>query len=220
MDYSNQCIQKSEFCNLFVTKILTLAILLLFALPNLLYAHEKGDWIVRIGPALIDPNNSSDDVEGIPNTEVGVDNNITLGFTIGYMVTSNIAIELLGVTPSNHDLNGREGIGVLGEIGDVDVFPPTLSLQYHFNNDAKLQPYVGVGVNYTHFSNEDASASLETALGGSTDIDIDDSWGLAGQAGIDVVVGDSWLLNAAIWYVDIDADATLNTGAVSRDVDI
>lgn len=195
-------------------------IVLLILSNHIAVAHDKGDFIVRIGPALIEPNNSSDDVEGIPGTEVGVDNNVTLGFTIGYMLTSNIAVELLGVTPSPHDLRGRQGIGALGKIGEVDVFPPTLSLQYHFGNSSTIQPYVGAGINYTHFSNEDTSTSLETALGGSTDLDVDDSWGLAAQAGVDVSINDSWLFNAAVWYVDIDADATLSTGGVDRDVDI
>ena len=184
------------------------------------HAHEPGDWLVRIGPALIEPNDDSNDVDGLANSEVGVDGDVTLGFTIGYMLTSNWAIELLGVTPSEHDLQGRGSIGGLGDIGDVDVFPPTLSLQYHFTNQGRFNPYVGAGLNYTHFSNANASASLETALGGDTSIDIDDSWGLSAHAGVDVFISDSFFVNAAIWYVDIDADATLNTGAVDRDVDI
>ena len=185
-----------------------------------LSAHEKGDFIVRIGAALIEPDDSSDDVEGIPGAEVGVDNNMTFGFTIGYMLTSNIGIELLGVTPTPHNLRGRGSIGALSRIGEVDVFPPTLSLQYHIGNSSSIQPYIGAGINYTHFSNEDTSTSLETALGGSTDLEVDDSWGLAAQVGVDISINDSWLVNAAVWYVDIDADATLSTGAVDRDVDI
>lgn len=200
-------------------RIVVLLVLIIFCGQSA-FALEKGDFVVRIGPALIEPNDSSDDVEGIPNTEVGVDNNVTLGFTIGYLFTSNFAVELLGVTPSNHDLHGRGAIGALNKIGDVDVFPPTLCLQYRFANSSTIQPYVGAGINYTHFSNEDTSTSLETALGGSTDLDVDDSWGLAAQAGVDVSINDSWLFNAAIWYVDIDADATLSTGNVDRDVDI
>ena len=183
-------------------------------------AHEQGEFIVRIGPALIEPNDSSDDVEGLPGTEVAVDNNVTLGFTLGYMLTSNLGIELLGVTPSPHDLRGRQGIGALNKIGEVDVFPPTLCLQYYIGDSSKFQPYVGAGINYTHFSNEDTSTSLESALGGSTDLDVDDSWGLAAQVGVDVMLNNKWLVNAAIWYVDIDADATLSTGSVDRDVDI
>ena len=192
----------------------------IFVTISVSQAHESGDWLVRIGPALIEPNDDSNDVEGIAGSGVRVDNNVTLGFTIGYMVTNNVGVELLGVTPSNHDLNGKGVIGPLGKIGDVDVFPPTLSLQYHFMPQGKIQPYVGVGVNYTHFYGADASGSLETALGGNTDVDIDDSWGLAGQVGVDVMLNDSWLVNAGIWYVDIDADATLSTGAVDRDVNI
>ena len=203
-------------------RILVLSLLVLLICSQSVNAleKEKGDFIVRIGPALIEPNDDSGDVEGLPGTRVGVDNNVTLGFTIGYMWTSNIGMELLGVTPSPHDLQGREGLGGLGKIGEVDVFPPTLCLQYHFGNSSTFQPYIGAGINYTHFSSEDTTSSLETALGGSTDLDVDDSWGLAAQAGVDFSLNESWMFNASVWYIDIDADATLSTGSVDRDVDI
>ena len=184
------------------------------------FAYEKGTWFARIGPALIEPNDSSNDVEGIPNTEVGVDNDVTLGFTIGYMLTSKLAIELLGVTPATHDLRGKDGLSALGKIADVDVFPPTLSLQYHFNGTGKFRPYIGAGINYTHFPDEDVSSSLETALGGNTRLDIDDSLGLAAHVGADISINDKWFFNAAVWYADIDADATLKTNGINRDVDI
>lgn len=201
-----------------ICKLVAILILILFSQISI--AYDEGTWFARIGPALIEPNDSSGDVEGIPNSGVRVDNDITLGFTIGYMLTSKFAIELLGVTPANHDIRGKGSIGSLGKIADVDVFPPTLSLQYHFIDSGQLHPYIGAGINYTHFPDESVSASTEAALGGSTSLDVDDSWGLAAQAGIDFSMGDSWLMNAAVWYVDIDADATLTTGTVDRDVDI
>jgi outer membrane protein len=201
-----------------VCRILAILFLIFFTQPS--FAHEKGTWFARIGPTLIEPNDSSNDVDGIPNSGVRVDNNVTLGFTIGYMLTSRFAIELLGVTPSEHDLHGKDVIGSLGKIGSVDVFPPTLSLQYHFTGSTRIHPYVGAGINYTHFPDEDVSSSLESALGGETRLDVDDSWGLAAQAGVDFSLGDTWFLNTAIWYVDIDADATLTTASVDRDVDI
>ena len=198
-------------------KFLVLA-LLFFAQSSI--AYDEGTWFARIGPALIEPNDSSNDVEGIPNSGVRVDNDVTLGFTIGYMITSTFAVELLGVTPSTHDLKGEGVIGPLGKIADVDVFPPTLCLQYHFTGSKRFHPYVGAGVNYTHFPDEDVSSSLESALGGKTRLDVDDSWGLAAQAGVDFSMNDNWFLNTAIWYIDIDADATLTTAGVDRDVDI
>ena len=199
---------------------ISLIILNFTILTSTCLAYESGTWFARIGPALIEPNDSSNDVEGLADTGVRVDNDITLGFTIGYMLTSKYAIELLGVTPSKHDLRGKDGISALGKIADVDVFPPTLSLQYHFQGTSKIHPYVGVGVNYTHFPDESVSSSLESALGGSTKLDIDDSWGLAAQVGMDYSINDKWFFNTAIWYVDIDADATLKTNGVDRDIDI
>ena len=189
------------------------------------FAAEKGDLVVRIGPALIEPNDdTNDEVEGIPDSDVRVDNDVTFGFTIGYMLTDNFSVELLGVTPADHDLNAAGSIGALGNIGSTDVFPPTLSLQYHFQNSSRFKPYVGIGVNYTHFLNENTSDSLETALGGPTDLDIDDSIGLAGHVGVDFAINDSWFANATVWYIDIEAEAELSTqtvlGTVERDVDI
>jgi outer membrane protein len=183
-------------------------------------AVEKGDWLIRVGPALVEPNDRSGDVDGIPNSGVRVDNKLTLGYQIAYMFTDSIAVELLGITPSNHNLSGEGSISSLGGLGDVDVFPPTLSLQYHFNNSTPFKPYVGVGINYTTFSNEETSNALDAALGGPTDLEIDDSFGFSAQVGVDYFVSESVFLNTSLWYVDIDADAELTTGNVSRDVDI
>ena len=195
-------------------------LLTLILFTHTCFAYEKNTWFVRLGPTLIEPNDDSNDVEGIANTGVRVNNDVTLGFTIGYMLTSKYAIELLGVTPSKHDLRGKDGISALGKIADVDVFPPTLSLQYHFKGTSKFHPYIGAGINYTHFPDESVSSSLETALGGDTKLDIDDSWGLAAHVGMDYSLNDNWFFNTAVWYIDIDADASLKTNGVTRDVDI
>ncbi len=203
-----------------VWKYIQLTILFFVFSVHPSFAYDKGTWFTRIGPALIEPNDRSNDVDGIPNSGVRVDNNVTLGFTVGYMITSTFSIELLGVTPSKHDLHGEDVIGSLGKIADVDVFPPTLSLQYHFSGTDRIYPYIGAGINYTHFPDESVSSSLENALGGSTRLDVDDSWGLAAQVGVDFSINDDWFLNTGIWYIDLDADATLTTNGVDRDVDI
>ncbi len=68
---------------------------------------------------------------------------------------------------------------------------------------SQVQPYAGIGLNYTHFFSE----SIDVA---NADLDLDSSWGLAGQLGVDVRLDDHWGLNAAAWYIDIDTDASLN----------
>src|SRR5690606_26809255 len=85
---------------------------------------------------------------------------------------------------------------VLG--GEVEHIPPTLSLQYHFMPDSRFRPYVGAGVNYTLFSGERPDG-----------LELDNSVGLALQAGIDVGINDNWFLNYAIRWIDIESDGTL-----------
>ena len=183
-------------------------------------ALQQGDWLLRLGPAWVLPNADSSEVTGLPGSGVDVDNAVTLGFTVGYMVTDNLGIELLGVVPPEHDLEGDGSIAGLGDIGDTKVLPPTLSVQYHFLPDADFNPFVGIGLNYTTFFSESASPSLEAALGGPTSIELDDSFGVAGQIGVDWNVRDNWYGNATLWYVDMNTEATLNTGGFVRTVDV
>ena len=165
-------------------------------------AHQAGDIIVRAGAVVVAPNESSDDVV-IPGKNLGefqVSNNTQLGLNFGYMLTDNIGIELLAATPFSHDvsLNG------VGKIAETKHLPPTLVAQYYFGDaQSTLRPYIGVGVNYTNFFDNEFTNDLGGAL---TDLSMSTSWGLAAQAGIDYQVNKNWLVNASVWYAQIDSD--------------
>ncbi|PRX21739.1 OmpW family protein [Paraburkholderia sp. BL18I3N2] len=74
----------------------------------------------------------------------------------------------------------------------MNVLPPTLRLQYHFNHAGMIRPYVGAGVNYTYFYNDGLSA-------GSEGIQVSrSSFGPAVQAGVDVQITKTVFLNADI----------------------
>lgn len=184
------------------------------------FAFEQGDWLLRFGVAQVDPDDDSSQVTGIPDSEVSVDSGANLAFDISYMLTQHMAIELLASLPFEHDINGEGSISALGKIADVKQLPPTLSVQYHFLPQSTVRPYVGIGVNYTIFFSEEATPSLEGALGGKTSVDLDDSFGLAVQLGADVAINDKWFANAVVRYIDIDTEATLKTGATERTVDV
>lgn len=180
----------------------------------------QGDWLVRLRGIVVAPTeNTSGVMPDLTAGSVEVDNAIVPELDFTYFLTDNVAAELILAT-SPHDLNGTGAIEPLGEVADVMVLPPTLTLQYHFMPDGAISPYLGVGVNYTIFYSEDASDSLVTALGGATDVDVDDSFGVAFQAGVDIPVNDRWFLNADIKYIQIDTDATLTTGDTVRTVEV
>ena len=78
-------------------------------------------------------------------------------------------------------------------------------MQYHFLPNSNVRPYAGVGLNYTTFFSEKTLGALS-----GTDLNLDDSWGFAGQLGIDVDVAPNWFVNADVRYIDIDTKAKLN----------
>ena len=189
-------------------------------------AHEAGDFFVRAGVALVAPNTDSGPlvIDGSPvdGTGVDVDDAFALGLTLNYMITSHWGVELLASTPFEHDIDD-EGVG-LGTIAKVEHLPPTLSIQYYpLAADSPIQPYVGVGVNYWMVLDEELTGAFQGAFGPGGDLDIDDSWGLAGQLGVDVALNERWGVNAALWYIDVDTEASIVAGNGTRigvDVDV
>jgi outer membrane protein len=194
-------------------------------------AYEAGDFILRVGAATVEPDDNSDGIvlpgATLPNG-IAVDTDTQVGLIGAWMFSDNVGLELLAATPFQHDFSITDLNGLPG--GSVKHLPPTLSVQwYPRGGHGGWQPYVGAGVNYTTFFEEDLSGELTGVLadpeilGASrADLDLDDSFGLAAQAGVDIPLGERLALNVGIWYLDIDTTATISTdvGRVKFDVDI
>jgi outer membrane protein len=193
-------------------------------------AYQAGDMILRMGAITVAPNEDSDKI--VLPTEpvtvlkgVDVDDDTQLSIIGAYMVRDNFGIELLAATPFEHDISVK-GVGI--EAGTAKQLPPTLMGQwYPRGNQSGWQPYIGVGVNYTYFFDESIDGELDDALGaiiGSSKakLELDDSWGLAAQVGVDIPLNDSWAINVGVWYMDISTTAKIKTdvGTVKFDVDI
>ena len=180
---------------------------------------EQGDVLVRTRAIMVAPTEDSSGIEPtFPSDEVSVSNSFAPELDFTYFVTDNIGLELILAT-TKHDINGKNGLEPIGELADTWVLPPTLTLQYHFMPKSNVRPYVGIGLNYTHFYSEDASDGLESAIG-DTKVNLDDSFGYAVQAGVDFDIGKNLFLNLDVKYIDIDTEATLKTGSLTNKVDV
>lgn len=160
-------------------------------------AYGEGDFFTRLGVAKVAPKSDNGSlVDGA--IEVDVQDKTNFAFTLGYRFHDNIGVELLAALPFEHDINLNGD-----KLASTKHLPPTLTVQYYplGGTEARVQPYAGVGINYTRFSSE------KSELG---DLNLDSSWGAAGQVGVDLLIDDNWALNAAAWYIDIDTDASLN----------
>jgi len=176
-------------------------------------AFEAGDFIVRAGAVHVAPDDSSDviTVNGAAalgsDARVGVDSNSQLGIRATYMFTSNLGVGLLAATPFKHNISGEGDIAALGKVAETKHLPPTLTLQYFpMSSTSALQPFVGIGVNYTNFFEEKTTGALE-----GLDIELEDSIGVAAEMGVDYMLSEQFGLNAAIWWADIDTEAEIET---------
>lgn len=171
---------------------------------------QDGPWQVRVRAVSITPDESSTLSIG---GEARVDTAIMPEIDFTYFWSENFSTELILAT-TKHNVNARNtALGNLN-LGDVWVLPPTLTFQYHVNPGGKVRPYLGAGVNYTIFYDDDP--------GDVGSIKYEDGFGFALQAGVDIDINNDagWFFNADVKRIWMNTDVEINGGAVTADVDL
>lgn len=211
---------------LLATSLLAAAV----AAPSAALAHQAGDIIVRAGAVTVTTheNSSKLKVDGakVAGTKATLNDNTQLGLNFAYMVTDKVGIELLAATPFKHEakvkgLSAGTGLsGLDGKLGSFKHLPPTLSVVYYpFDGKSAFKPYVGAGINYTWFFDENLSSHAKNNLGASG-FSVKNTWGWAAQIGADYMLTDNILVNAQVRYIDIDTTAKVNTALGHAKVDL
>lgn len=173
-------------------RLLAAALALGLAAPAL--AQQAGDWTFSVGAHGVNPKSDNGSLAGgALDADVGDDWRPTI--TAEYFFSPNLGLEVLASLPFEHDisLNGVRA-------GSTKHLPPTFTLQYHFRNDSRVTPFVGAGVNYTRFFDENTTGPLA-----GTDLSLGASWGLAAHAGLDIAIADNRWIRLDARYLDIDA---------------
>jgi outer membrane protein len=203
--------------------VATLAAAPLAALADSAPGEQKGDWIIRAGVGQVNPK--AENLQpafvgtGLPTSTLVVDSDVSLVFDVTYMFHNNFGVELLAAWPFVHGIDAKPYAGGVLRLGSTEHLPPTVSLVWRpFDDQSYIQPYVGVGINYTMFMGEELRGSALGTLGlpATTDLELDDSVGPAGVIGVDFAVGEKkdWFLNANVRWIDIDTDATVRVPGI------
>lgn len=160
-------------------------------------ASGESPWMVRVRSVHLDSSNKD-------STSLGLSiNNKTFGeVDVTYFMSPNLAAELALTTPQKQTVyaNGNE-------IGSFKHLPPSLILQYHFTNQQGIKPYVGAGINYTHFS--------DVAMPPGVSLD-SHSWGWAFQAGLDIPLDRNWSINLDVKKAYIRSDVYVSGASIGR----
>jgi outer membrane protein len=172
---------------------------------------DDGNFQVRVLGTVVDPDTDATVKAGglvIPGADADVSTEVIPALTLSYFFSPNLALELFCCF-AKHEIDGKGTIANLGEIADTWIFPPALTLQYHFTGMGRFEPYVGAGVQYINFVDTGTGAN---ALG-ATKVDIDAAWGFTLQAGVDISLGNGWSLNADVKKTWLDTTVTWHNNA-------
>ena len=176
------------------------------------FAVPAGTWSIAAGAHMVDPKSDNGSLLN-GALSVDVDDDIRPTISGEYFIANNVGIELLAATPFHHDFTLTDAEGVETK-GKTQHLPPTLSAQYHFDNDMmplNIKPFIGIGVNYTTFFEEKVNIS-------GADLELDDSVGVAGHIGLDIPFAPTEYFRIDARYMDLKTDATLNTDEGSIDL--
>jgi outer membrane protein len=163
------------------------------------FAQQAGEWTMSFGAHQVNPKSDNGSLAaGTLDVEVGSDIKPTV--TAEYFFRDNWGVEVLASWPFEHDID----IKGLGRVGSTKHLPPTISLQYHFGHGT-VKPFIGAGVNFTTFFSEETTGALA-----GTDLELDDSIGIAAHAGIDFEVSERGSIRIDARWIDIDTDVSVN----------
>lgn len=183
----------------------------------------NGNFMVRVlGAGVItqDSLTSLNSVSGAPvgdlkaaGFDADVSNEFIPAATLTYFLTKNLSVELFCCFAKHQiDLKAPAAFaGLSGTVAETWIFPPVLTLQYHFDGLGPFKPYVGAGVQYIHFFSEKTGTNTLQA----TSVDIDGAFGATLQAGFDLAIGNGWYLNADVKKTWLDTTATWRNSAVT-----
>jgi outer membrane protein len=195
-----------------------MALLASFGFAASAQAAEAGDVQVKLlGTAVLADGKITDvtnNALGVSaNTQTEANDNYVPTLAIEYFFSSNVSVETICCL-TQHDVDAVAGsIGATSLVGaelvaDAKILPATVTLKYHFATEG-VKPYVGVGPTYFIFIDEKPGAA---AVGlGADGFRLNDSFGVALQAGVDVPIGNNaaltldakkyFLSTSAHWFV-------------------
>ncbi|MCA8276089.1 outer membrane beta-barrel protein [Burkholderia sp. AU30280] len=138
----------------------------------------------------------------------------TLGITTEYYITDNIGVAMLLGMPLKVNLIGDGTLQKYGTLGTTRPMPPAIELRYHlFSAASKFRPYLGIGANYTWFTQVRATNSQfiydSFGPGGSARATLSASWNPVFELGANYALTRHWSVGTSVNYMPVKTHLTL-----------
>jgi len=131
--------------------------------PIEITTDEESRWFVRMGAVYAGYHSAAPIAANgkiIPGSTLKASNNQSITFDIGYDVTRNLSVSLMGGFPVKPTITAKGSVASLGTLGKVFYGPTILTGVYKLRRWPKFHPYIGTGVAYAIIlKNYDAAVS-------------------------------------------------------------
>ena len=221
----------SEMQNAFLNPSFSFGLAIAFACATAV-AHAGGTQnTLKFGYGHIGFNTTSGDLTGpAGTTPAGIQADLKDTSTLALIYERNLSdrwsIVLQAGTPPVVKIVGAGNGAALGEVGTARAWFPAVMAQYTFDGPWGTQPYVGAGLNYTFYTDEQVRSAYTDAFGGSSSTaKLKSSWGHVLKIGIGFPLGRNWVIDASYSRYGISTTATVTTatpgvGEIVRTVDV
>jgi outer membrane protein len=169
-------------------------------------SYEAGDVLLRLRAVEIVPDVSSTVSIG---GKVSITDTTIAEADITYFLSQHWALELIAGSDKHAIYYNKTT-----KLANVWLLPPTLTVQYHFDQIGPFKPYVGAGPNFTIF--------YDRSNGPLGKLRTTDNWGFALQAGTDIPLTEdgSYFLNFDVKRLFLSTHASFSASPVTASVNI
>jgi len=181
-------------------------------------AQSAGQFTVKAGLARITPKVDSGDLSApaLPGSKVAVGADTEPVFIVAYGLSENILAELALGAPYKHKLYGAGAIEGTGQLGSVEVLPPSAFIQYRFfKPEATLRPFLGLGLTYAYFRKETGSGQLSAMIntgGPATTFNMGNKLAGSLQAGVAYSITPRWFADLTVTKTYLKVVTRYSTG--------
>lgn len=175
----------------------------------------QSKWFMRTGPLWVAYQSSADITlmgNTLPGASARARNNVTLMLDLGYEVTDNFSVLVMGGIPPRTAVEGAGSVEALGTFGAVRFGPLFLTGVYRLPSRYGVTPYLGTGMAHAFI--------LKNYDGAVSDLDVHGNSGPVVQMGVEYEWTERWklFLDYKHLWLKLDAYGTLTDAPVKAKI--
>jgi outer membrane protein len=178
--------------------ILTLGLAAIFTSS----AASAEGFSARLGFNSLNPKSDNGIIAGAKSS-ISTETAVTLGGS--YYFTDNWEVAVDTASEYTHQVS----LAGLGKVVSLKHQPVTVGVNYNFNGNEKIKPFVGLGYAWVGVRNEKGLGALTGA-----NINIYNSKGFTAVAGLDYLINETYFIRGDVRFIDFDSDVIVGGAKV------